>query len=195
LDDGTPVFAFARASYSRRGHGSDATAAGLAESLRPEVIDQLIRNEGAMIIYTHLGKNDGPPFLPPKTVASLRNLARVHQEGDVLVTTSSRLLNYVVNRDYLNYEVVTSGDGLEIKIRTISDPVRGTFVPRLEQLQGLSFYVIDSTRVTLTIDGQPIPDVVSNPPDETGYPSISIPWRRLEPLDAAMRDYKAQGIF
>jgi hypothetical protein len=195
LDDGRPVFAIARADISHKGIGPDATAPGLAQSLRPEVLDELIGNGGTMIVYTHLGKNDGPPYLTPQTVESLRLLNEHNSSGAIFVTTSSRLLNYVVNRDYLVYEFVPDGGGLKIYIKAISDPVRGRFIPTVDQLQGITFYVDNPQSTKVFLQGNLLEEVVVNPPDTAGRASISIPWRKLEPLDSLMRDYKAQGIF
>lgn len=196
LDNGRPVFDITRASLSHRGIGAAATAAGLAESLRPEVIEELINNGGTMIMYTHLGKNDGPPYLPPDSVAALRYLDKVHhQQGRLLITTSSRLLNYVVNRDNLQYDYVTSSDGLEIRINAITDSVRGEFIPTIEELRGITFYIDQNQSTFLTLAGRRIPDVIRNRPDETGHASLSIPWTKLPRPDELIRNYKDQGIF
>jgi len=195
LDDGQPVFEFTRSNQCPSGlWGECATAPGLADTLRDEVLDALVDGGGYMIVYTHLGKNEGFPHLPPPTVQALRSLAERNRSGTVWVTTTSRLLRYYVNKTYLQWEASGSGGETEIVIQTTQDPVRGVLEPDVEALGGVTFYVEDPEKTTVLLSGEKI-EVVMNPPDGSGRKSVTIPLRPLERLDDKMNAYRSRGYF
>jgi len=195
LDDGQPVFEFTRSNQCFYGLWECASADGMAETLREDVQKALINNGGYMIVYTHLGINGGFPYLAQPTVQALRSLAERNRAGDIWVTTTSRLLRYYVNKKYLEWEVRREGDTTSILIHSIEDPVRGMIVPDADALGGVTFYVNETDRTRVLLNGRDVADVVANPPDETGRKSITIPLRPLENLDARMSVYKAKGYF
>jgi len=44
----------------------------------------------------------------------------------------------------------------------------------------VTFYVPDPANTSMTIDGQQVAELRCNHPDQTGRPSVSLPWARLE---------------
>jgi hypothetical protein len=90
--------------FRRFGEWRYANIDGLARSLDAERLDRLAQVEGTMIVYTHLGKRAAgrgaqSQHVPPPTVAALQGLAARLREGQLLVSSVSRLLDYLVLRD------------------------------------------------------------------------------------------------
>ena len=181
LRDGQKVFEFQRCNSHWRGpaHGHDSH--GLEYGLRPQALQALVASRGISIIYTHLGKGPSdPPYIPPKTVSALRRLAERHRSGDVMVTTTSRLLRYHRIQRYIRwFSAIRADRTIEIRIQGIDDPIHGWQVPSSEALQGLTFYVPKLHQVRICLDGQKLNECKLCPEDETGQPSVTIPWVKL----------------
>ncbi len=195
LDDGQRLFNFARCDTFYKGIGPGATAAGLADNLRPEVLNRLMRVQGYMIIYCHIGKNDGYPYLPEQTCKALRLLEQEHRNGNIFVTTTARLLTYHVNNKYLQWRVEDRKTKKLIQIDNINDPVRGSFVPTIHDLAGITFYTDSPDNTDIHIAGKKVEKVERNDIDFIGKPSIMIPWEPLPKLDNKMKEYKHNGFF
>jgi hypothetical protein len=181
LRDGQKVFEFQRCNSYWRGpaHGHDSL--GLEYGLRPQALQVLVASGGMSIIYTHLGKGPAvPPYIPPKTVSALRRLAEQHRSGNILVTTTSRLLRYHRMQSYLRWcSEMRSDQTMEIRIQGIDDPIHGWQIPSLQALQGLTFYVPKCRQLRMYLDGQELNELKECPADETGQKSVMIPWNKL----------------
>jgi hypothetical protein len=95
LRDGRPVYEFLRCNPHWGGVEHADTAAGLARTLTPRLLDRLVARAGACVFYTHLGK--GAPRDEPfdaQTSAAFRRLADRFHAGELLVTTTRRLLGF-----------------------------------------------------------------------------------------------------
>lgn len=195
LDDGQTVFGFVRSSVSHEGVWKAATASGLADLLREEVLKTLIDREGYMILYTHLGKNEGYPYVPKETQDALRLLEKEFRAGKIYVTTTAKLLKYHANNRYLEWHTSLVGKRKNIIIDSIRDPVRGVFVPVIDDLQGITFYTDDPLNTNMFIRDKKVMDAVRNEADHTGVKSIMIPVKRLATLDDKMIEYKKAGYF
>ncbi len=195
LDDGTRIFSYVRTDVSPNGIGPDAKMTGLSLTLRPDVLRTLISNGGLMIIYTHFGANPGSPYFTKDAIKALSLLSKANSEGSAFVATTSRLLQYWVNRRYLDYEIIQGPIGDEIHINGINDPVRGQFIPTREELLGLTFYLQSPGDATIYLDNQILSGTVGNPPDQTGKPSISIPWEPLPSPDSLYEKFHQLGYF
>jgi hypothetical protein len=172
LRDGRPVWEFLRSNPHWGGVSRSETADGLPEVLTQAMLDRLIEREAVCVLYTHLGKigNRAEPLRPAAREA-LARLARYCANGEILVTTTRRLLGYCCARRNLEVETTThSGDGLTLSIR--APDARA-------DLDGLTFYVAKPARTRLTVNGEEIVPV-RNPVDHIGMASVSIPWRRIE---------------
>ena len=177
LRDGRDIYAFRRyGSHPRAAHED------LADLIAPETLERLIKNQGYMILYIHLGKRkqSGPVF-PPEARRALENLALLGRRGDILTTTTTRLLTYHVTHKFLQWSVSRGKAGTSIRIEGIDSPVEGRRELDKAELEGLTFYVSDPEDPRLFLGEELLP-VVKNAPDETGQASISLPWR---PLDSA----------
>ena len=167
----------------------------MGDTLREEVLERLVQAGGYMIVYTHLGKNNGPPYLSPATVRALRSLGAKNRAGSIWVPTTSRILRYYVNKKYLKWTTIRTGNETSIVIQGTYDPVRGALIPDIDALRGLTFYVDDPENTEIILRGQEISEVVMNEPDASGRRSIMIPLQSLPSLDATMATYRSKGYF
>jgi len=177
LDDGQKVFEFVRFIDSW-GKYPSARQEHLPYQLGPKVVDELIRRQGYLIQYTHLGTGKQPPYLSAPTVAALRYMKKKHDDGQLFVTTTSKLLNYYVHSKYLYWHPVTNKDSLCIIIDSISNEVEGSFIPSEKDLEGITFYLPPDKKVSLKVQGNPV-SFVENANDKSGQRSISVPWNEL----------------
>lgn len=173
LRSGQAVYEFLRANPHWGGVSSHDTAAGIGDVLVAPMLNRLIAREGACVLYTHLGKGaaSGQPF----TAAGARALARLadsHRTGRILVTTTSRLLNYWLASQHATWSATQHDRAVHIHLATPRGATRF-------HLQGLTFYVDDPSRTRLFVDGEEEPYLARNPADESGRASVSLPWHPL----------------
>jgi hypothetical protein len=174
LRDGQQVYEFNRCN--NHWHKPLPSSPKLAYVLRPEALATLKAAQGYMLIYTHLGFGDGPPFLPLPTQMALRNLAAEYQTGHIYVTTTVRLLTYCLVHQYLDWSYQLKPDHqAQIVIHRVADPISGPRMPTLEELQGITFYVPDCDKVSVFLGETPILSLQRNPKDLTGQSSVMIP--------------------
>ena len=188
LDDSTDVFEFVR-YVNPWGKYPEATEENIIHQLGPEQVDDLIENRGFMIFYTHFGRNGGEPYLSRSTIEALRFIEEKYEKNELLVTTTSKLLNYYIHTKYLYWHQEKSNDTIFISIDSIANSVEGNFIPSESDLAGLTFYVPRNQHIVLQLAGREI-DYTANGGDETGRVSISIPWRRLSLPDDIYMLYK-----
>lgn len=176
LRDGRPAYEFLRCNPHWGGVSSRDQGRHIGDVLTDRMLNQLIERGGTCILYTHLGKIDNPsvPF-DAKAVAGFRRLAEAFHCGKILVTTTRRLLDYrrVCREVALN--CVEDKTGLRIVVNTRTD-VRIGGGPSRANLDGLTFYVPDSRRVSVVVDGEEIVAIQRNDRDHTGRPSVSLRW-------------------
>jgi hypothetical protein len=194
LDDGQMVFAFVRSNVHPKGL-KNASSKDLSDCLTPNILNSLIENEGYMIIYTHLGKNNDGPWISNKTIEALRRLEKAFSEGIIYITTTAKLLKYYANRKYLNYHVITKNGEQKIIIEGISDPVRGEYIPDVEDLMGITFFIDNPENANIYIKDQLISDVKRNYPVSNERKSIMINLKWLPKMDKKFLEYREQGYF
>jgi hypothetical protein len=187
LDDGTTVYVFRR--YGTWAHGGIAEPRDLIGQMSSQTLDTLVASRGYMIIYTHLGK--GYPW-DREVDAAFQRLAGKQSEGDIYVTTTSKLLNYNLAHNGLVWEPERAPDGVvSIRIIKVRDEVFGDFIPSEADLQGITFYTPDADRTRIYIQGKEVAAVDKNPADSEGRPSVGIPLRRLPPLGEIVEERAA----
>jgi hypothetical protein len=176
LRDGRLVWEFMRANPHWAGVSRGDTADGLAEVLTENTLKRLVKREAMMVLYTHLGKIQRPAEpLRVATCRALRRLARFQSNGSILVTTTRRALDY--RRLTTDLRVSSTAHAGHVLVEVTSPPGAPGSSPNPA---GLTLYVPDRVRVTVTIDGQEISNVRHNPPDHTERNSVSVPWVPLE---------------
>jgi hypothetical protein len=172
LRDGQQVYEFLRSNPYSGGVENGATAAGLAEVLSTRMLDALVAREGRCILYTHMGKiRDRQQLFEQNTRDAIRLLASYVENKKVLVGTTRRVLGYCrAIRDVRSRVEVNDGDHI-IHVDTCGLSAA--------ECDGLTFYTDDPQRWRIKLNEKEI-IAIRNPPDHTGQPSISIPWRKLE---------------
>lgn len=178
LDDGQKAYEFLRFDNYWKGIATGATSKRLAYVISRRTLERLKEVGGYMVVYTHLGKNsDCSQVVAKETQNALRDLASEYERGNIYVTTTSRLLNYYINQKYLKWSYETKGEEMIITISGVEDPVFGSFVPTIENLQGITFYVPDKNKVRIYINDRQITNIRRNPPDFKERESVTI-WKR-----------------
>ncbi|NOG82980.1 MAG: hypothetical protein HND49_04065 [Planctomycetes bacterium] len=153
LDDGQKVYEFMRFDNFWRGVAEGGNSKNLAYTISKKTLEKLKGNGGFMVVYTHLGQRNNPPeYIPKETQAALRNLAEEFRRGDIYITTTSKLLNYCVNHRYLKWSYETKDGETIITIEKIDDPVSGSYIPSLQQLRGITFYVPDTETTRIFVN-------------------------------------------
>jgi hypothetical protein len=180
LRDGGQLYEFKRANNHWRGT-SYALSDNLAYVLSRRTLARLLDVEGCMIVYTHLGRGpESPPYLSPEARAALHGLAAEYRAGHIYVTTTSRLLNYLLTWRHLRWSYALSPGGhVEIEITGVDDPLKARWGTTSAMLQGLTFYVPDCWRASVYLSGDLLPRLERNPADHTGRESVTIPRRFL----------------
>jgi len=196
LDDRQYVFGFVRSNVFYRGISSEAeTSSALVDILREDIFRELNKNGGYMIVYMHFGKNNGYPYISKATQRALRLLETEYRKGNVYVTTTAKLLKYYVNNKYLIWHPSLKGNNRNIHIACISDPVRGNFIPTIDDLRGITFYTDDPTNTHIFIQDEEITEAISNRTDYMNRKSVMIPLKSLPRLDNKMKEYRKKGYF
>ncbi len=175
LRDAQSVIEFLRCNPHPRGLDCGDTANGFAEVLTSEFLNRLVDQEGCCVLYTHLGKLRGGSFSRDAGKA-FQLLSTYQRNGKILVTTTRRLLDYQRTIQRITVRVSTDRGRSVIHLTTADKS--GLPISRAE-LAGLTFYITDPHDTTVRVDGFDAPDLILNTPDETGFSSISFPWKAL----------------
>jgi hypothetical protein len=180
LRDGGQAIEFLRSNPHWSGPGGGATADGFPDVLSRQTLQRLLTSGGTSIVYTHLGIGRRPrgPF-SPGTIDAFRGLAECHRAGNILVTTTRRLLDYWVTKSQVSVSAMGSGGKMQVRLSLQGGQAQRSWSAPQAVVAGLTVYVEDPERVDLLVEGVPVP-VGRNPPDETGRASISIPWPKLQ---------------
>jgi hypothetical protein len=176
LRDGTIVTEFLRCNPHWGGVSRCDTADGIPEVLTGSFIDRLVARGSYCVLYTHLGKrrrHNGDGALSEAALRCFRQLAERQSMGDVLVTTTRRMLDYRQTLDRLQVSLHRQPDRQYVDV---SLP-EASFPSAL--LQGITLYTDRPDTTEVRVNGTPTA-VERNPPDETGRPSVSIRWRKLD---------------
>ncbi len=178
LRSGQRVYEFLRSNPSWGGVSWNETADGFGEVVTAAFVKTLLDREATCILYTHLGKmqtHSGP--LKPATRGAFERLGAAFSEGELLVATTCRLLDYSrVIRECV-WSAREDSEGTRIDVN-MSSACGRSYDPRW--MSGLTFYVDHPDRTSLAVNGVPwAGPLASNPPDRTGRASVSIPWTRL----------------
>ena len=185
----------AKAYFFKRYRGPDGPNAGnFMTQVNPESLDQLERDEAAVVIYQHFGfwrahpfakghksgHESTPPVLDRHNQWAFKDLAERAGAGRVLVTAAHRLLNYLRVRDNLVFNVIDNDGAVSIRVLHVACPVQGDFKPCASDLEGITFIIEQkpaSLRVT-DADGRDLGFKVFE--DNDGRLHAASPWRKLD---------------
>lgn len=166
-----------------------------------------------IIISTHLGYGDsdglwdnerytskgnilelnGGKWFNDETIQAFRNLKMKQDNGEILVTRTSRLVKYNLVHDMLTkyantpdgFTIVKSPAGEKIIIHKIHDDCFGEFVPDVEDLRGITFYCENPQTAQVWIRDTKIDssEIQMNNKDYMGSKSIGIKWHKQDTTD------------
>jgi hypothetical protein len=182
LDDGSKVYKYSRYHGVKDPPRSDELHLQISDTNLKTLVD----SGGVCILYMHLGTfdegklgedgydhgiDDIYPPLDENGKNQLRKVSDLNRAGEIYVTTSTKLFQYLLSWQRLNYSV----DGAEIRIKSIDDQVRGSYVPSLVDLQGITFYTPDPQYTRVFIGEQEVTGRLCVNPDDGKGKSISFP--------------------
>ena len=169
LRDGRSTVEFLRCNPHWGGVSSCDTADGIAEVLTDGFLNRLVQRGGTCLLYTHLGKrrgSDSQGALSDSTRASFRRLAERQANGEVMITTTKRLLDYRHVRDRLTVRMSQQNGCTRYEL-SLPEPASES------QLQGMTLYVDQPGHAEVCFNGRALSAIQFNTADETGRPSVS----------------------
>jgi hypothetical protein len=180
LRDNQPVFEFIRSNPHWGGVNSCDQGRHISKVLTKKMLHRLVTRGGFCLLYTHLGKIDNPdiPF-NREAVNVFQDLADAYRGGEILITTTRRLLGYHRTVHQVSFKCIQYEKKLHIAIDTKSGEKSNDGLSAGD-LSGLTFYVPQPKAASIEIDGRAVTDIQCNGPDHTGRLSISLPRSVLE---------------
>lgn len=172
LNDGRKIFDFVR-YINRWGQEEVTDERSFHKQMNEDVINTLIENGGFLIQYTHLGDNDGYPYISEKTRETLEILKTKEISKELLVLPTSEMLNYYVKYKYLQWNFIEEKDKIKINIQSIKNEVEGEYIPSLEDLSELTFYYEGDKNIEVYLVEKKI-NVKFNLADFSGRKSVTI---------------------
>lgn len=153
--DGSRLYVF-----SRYGSWPLADIDGVGELLSAVTLDMLKAAQGVAIVYTHLGKRrrkrrDDNAHMTESAKRCFIELAKQYRNGDVMLSGTARLLDYLVLRDHAYYD----GNILDFR----SDGIRFESLSH-DDLRGFVFGATLKRSIsapTVMCDGRDIPHKVT----------------------------------
>ena len=174
LRDGLQLMAFTR---HLRGLKEPTSRHTLRYTLGGPVLEQLLAQEGYLILYTHLGlprPGPGEELFPLPDRAALDRLAQYYHAGSIWVAPTVGVLNHWLMTRHLVWTAHREGERLIIHLESLRDPNTGPRPPELEELAGLCFYVPSPGEVILRLAGRDlVPQAFG--PDHTGETVVGLP--------------------
>ena len=129
---------------------------GLNYQLSNDVLDDLVARELTAIVGQHLAALMPMTVFDPEMSQAFRRLRQYQDDGRILITRTSRALHYNRVRDYINFITEVVEGRLIIKIKCVNDPVRGQWIPRIEDIRGITFDIEPHDDVEIRIDNEPL---------------------------------------
>jgi hypothetical protein len=175
--DGNKFWHFSR--YSSGSYFADK----IDTILNAKNLDSLVAKNQLEVAYTHFGywsdnSNRVNPELSPSSIDAFRLLKAYQDEGKILVAKTSRLLRYNLGLEHATFTANQLNQDVTINITAIKDTQFGDFIPTVDDVRGLTFYVSNSSKAEIRICDAKLPEteIQRNPADEAGQPSIGIKW-------------------
>ena len=169
LRSGHPVMEFIRCDPHPEGISVGDRGDRFFESVSESVLNRLVKNQGISIIYTHLGKaGKCKSIFPPETVAAFNGISARFRNGEILVATTARVLDYVRSLESIQWEWNVDQGFLNIDVTAPDD------VPN-----GLSFDYQSELPVRLRVNGLVHDDIILSERNSDRLSTVSLPWSTL----------------
>ncbi len=169
-------------------------AGSFAHQINAARLDDLIEREAVAVIYQHFGiwraigsprkdwrswRQSRVPVLDEHCQWAFRFLAEREQRGDIFITTTARLLDYIHTRDHVAFrERRLSKDTLQVLLLSVHCPVYGSSAVTEANAQGLSFDIPDAPEKIVVTDTNGN-DLGANRHSAEGSTIVTVPWQRL----------------
>lgn len=138
--------------------------------LNENQLNKLISNNGASIIYSHLGRYDISRPISDEIINSFKLLKR-YSEKDIWNTNVSTLLNYIRIRKYLKYNFVINKNKIVIYI-DVDEPIKD-FPLNKNDFKFITFYTPNPENTFIIFRGELLKTRI-NPSDDNKKSSITI---------------------
>lgn len=162
----------------------------IPEFMNKKNLEKLIKDEKFCLIGMHFGTyKDHFPF-DKKTREALLLLRDYDATGKIMVTRTSRQLNYYLAWRYTKYEKKETENGTEIDLISIDDPVLGSSKPTLDKVRGLTFYVDDAEKADIFINGKKLPESMVRRVADEPRQTIGIRWFGKDVTDYTKEENK-----
>ena len=188
MRDGNRVLGFKR----YRGEYQPNTAS-FGHQVNAANLDSLVERQATCIIYQHFGvwkplaapnkhssaRRSAAPLLDENAVWAFGFLAERQASGEIFITTTRRLLDFVWTRKNLKFHAAREGDVLRIVLECIDCPVYGKHAVTSELAQGLSFAVDAAPENIVCTDATGLEFPIARVVDDKGGAVAMIPWVRM----------------
>lgn len=175
LRDGRILYGFNRYNQHPEGLWGIPTRRTLRYGLDRRILDKLVRCQGFLIVYTHLGMPWGPGevLFEESDEQALKQLAEYFRNGAIWVARTADLLTYWRISRGLQWSVDASGEEIHIRIHRVADPATGMWQPEASDLAGLCFYTPRPEHSKIFLEDIQLHGVV-NSADATGMGSVGL---------------------
>lgn len=185
--DGSPLTVFKR---YRGAWAADESSFGKQASR--DNLDGLEARQGAVVLYQHFGvtrrtadgskKRSLHPVLGELSVQAWRDIAERHAKGNLFLTTTGRLLDYLNLAEKLDFTVDKSSERWTITLSSLENSAEWSLRPSEELLNGISFTVPEDAPEIVILDSRGrILDLERRAdPVHPGKHAVYRQWRKLE---------------
>lgn len=171
LRDGSLSKEFIRCNPYWGGVENAATADGLAEVINNRFMNQLKKSAGMCILYTHLGKiTDYEKIFTEGTKDAFQIIRRCSDDKSLLVTTTSRLLDYCSLVNDLVIDRMVNGKNVDIYIK---------YDDTIDILQGLTIASSKKLKHKIIMNNDQDIEMQEVGKRSNGDWLYSIPWKEL----------------
>jgi hypothetical protein len=162
------------------------SAININDYLNPTILEEVSELGHFSSIATHLYKFSDSKITVSK---ALEGLIDAQRTGRILVSSTVRMLDYARMDKYLVWSYDQDINTTKIFINLINDNHLGAFIPKIDDLRGLTIYVQNPWQVKIFIQDQPVmdEDLVRNANDGFAE-SISIRWYSKNSLKSMLND-------
>jgi hypothetical protein len=169
------------------GGGFKCVASNISRQINPDVINDLIKTKGYMVLYQHLAcaldsnqkvTQNVPPYFSAESLEHFRNLSSLFQNGVVWVAPFADMARYNDVHTHLDWKYRLEDTKVIIEIKGFYPDAGGRRIEVSERdVAGITFYTPYPDETTIQLDGRTLNNCIVNGPDVDGASSISIPLR------------------
>ncbi len=169
-------------------------SANFAHQVSHAKLKSLVENQGVVVVYQHFGvwkpfsappkdgrsaKSSKSPLLDDNCAWSFRFLAEWQERGDIFITTTQRLLDYLRVRDKVLIHTEQHGETLQIVLSSVECPVYGPEPITPSNAQGLTFAVEGNPAKIVITDGAGL-ELPIDRHQSASKAIVTVPWQRLQ---------------